>query len=170
MTNLRLFRWVFLSMGLSWGGQGWSQERPFATEFEVLSFGTLLGLPGMCYLDVNTKELIDMGGHLCPFSEQVFGVPGRYTIEADPDVQIQIRIVNLARQSNGVSYRVAGIFRVVGLPDVDIMDNSFQTIDSGNTGIITILLGGTLTTADRLSFNSTFELPIEDWINFEQIP
>ncbi len=150
--------------------QSWAEEEPRVNKSQILDFGELLGLPGSCHLDVATKELTDFGGNLCPFSDQRYGEPARYIVVADPGSQIEFRIISYSNLIEGLSYTPEGVYEVSGLPDVPIIINQFQTIDGGATGIIHIVIGGTLTTSSAQSFNSSFLIEIEDGISFEAVP
>lgn len=170
MSNFKLFRLAVLLSTALLSSQSWTQEKPYLITSQILEFGELLGLIGTCHLDFDTKELSDMGGRLCPFSYQRYGEPARYTVVAEPGSQIEFRMIGLFSTSEGLSYEPEGVYVVNDLPDVPIQVEKFQTIDSGDTGIINIHIGGTLTTLRAQSFNSTFIIQIEDGISFEVAP
>jgi hypothetical protein len=170
MSNFKLFRLCVLLFTILVCCQSRAQDKPYLITSQILDFGELLGLTGTCHLDFDTKELTDMGGNLCPFNYQSYGEPARYIVVTDPGSQVEFRMVGLFSTSEGLSYVPEGVYVVSDLPDVPILVNQFQTIDSGDTGIINIHIGGTLTTLSAQSFNSNFLIYIEDGISFEAVP
>lgn len=169
MLNSRLFPIHILLCTVLLAGQSLAQEKPYINKVQILDFGELLGLPGSCRLDFDTKELSDLGGNLCPFSDQRFGEPLRYLVVADPNSQVEFRVISYLNPAQGLSYAPEGIYEVSGLADVPIIVNQLQTIDAGATGVINIIMGGTLTTSQPQSFNSSFFIEIEDGISFEPV-
>lgn len=170
MFNSRLFRIHILLCTVLLTGQSWAQEKPYVNKVQILDFGELLGLPGSCHLNFDTKVLSDLGGNLCPFNDQRFGEPLQYLVVADPNSQVEFRVISYSNSDQGLSYAPEGIYEVSGLADVPIIVNQFQTIDAGATGVINIIMGGTLTTSQPQSFNSSFLIEIEDGVSFEAVP
>lgn len=170
MSNFNYFRLFALLSTVLVSSQLLCQEKPYLTKSKELDFGELLGFTGSCHLDFITKELTDNGGSLCPFSDQRYGEPAHYIIVANPGSQVEFRIISYSNPTEGLSYIPEGIYEVNGLPDVTIVANQFQTIDSGDTGVISIFIGGTLSTSRAQSFNSSFLIEIEDGISFNEVP
>ena len=139
---------------------------PYLTIIDELSFGELTGFSGTCSLDYQTKELSHVSGTLCPFSDGRKGTPGKFFLFGNPNTQISIRIKNKPNTGDGFSYTPSGVYSVSGFSDVAIISNTFQLVNTGNSGLIIINLGGTFTSAVQQSFNSTFDLVIEDAIQF----
>jgi hypothetical protein len=145
-------------------------ERPFFNEVQEIDFGELLGLTGTCLLDHDSGLITDGGGSLCPFPNDRYGTPGKYQIVATPNTNVEILIDRRPNSGDGISYTPSGIFQVFGESDTNITAEITQTINSGSTGVITILLGGTLVASVPQSFNSSFSISIEDGITFNEVP
>tara|TARA_R110000868_G_scaffold372002_2_gene635779 strand:- start:138 stop:644 length:507 start_codon:yes stop_codon:yes gene_type:complete len=147
-----------------------SQQAPYLNEVKVIDFGTILGLSGTCHLAYDTAIVSDAGGNLCPFQEVVYGTLGKYQIVAAPHTQIQIRIVDRPNNGDGITFTPAGVFQVLGLPDILIAPKTFQTVSTGDTGVITIIMGGTLVNSTPQNFNTSYLFNIESGITFNEIP
>ena len=139
-------------------------------EVNNIDFGEILGLSGSCDLDWDTKITSDAGGQLCPSTNVNYGEPGKYVIVADPYTQFSIRIKNRINPGDGLSFYPDGVYRVFGESDINILQNQFQTVDSGATGVITIIIGGTLISAIDQNFNTPYNINISQGITYNELP
>jgi hypothetical protein len=137
---------------------------------QELEFGELMGFTGSCILAYDTKILSDNGGSLCPFPNVRYGEPGEYLIVANFNTDLEIMIVSRPSDGDGISYTPAGIYRVHGEADTAIIADQNQTISSGTTGVITIILGGTLTLTSNKAFASLYTVTTEQGIIFNELP
>jgi hypothetical protein len=147
-----------------------AQELPYINEVQKLEFGELMGFTGSCSLAYDTKVLSDNGGSLCPFSKVRYGEPGQYFIVANFNTDVEIRIASRNNDGDGIAYTPSGVYRVHGESDIAIIADSNQTVSSGTTGVITILLGGTLTVSSIKALGSTFNVTLEQGITFNELP
>jgi hypothetical protein len=145
-------------------------DRPYINLLQQLEFGELMGFTGSCSLDYDTKIVSDNGGSLCPFSNVRYGEPGRYQIVANFNTDVEIVIASRASDGDGILYTPTGIYKVHGVDDIAISANTNQTISSGTTGVITIILGGTLSLTSNKALGSTYTVDIEQGIIFNEVP
>lgn len=143
---------------------------PTLNAIQKIDFGELLGMFGTCHLAYDTKILTDQGGGLCPFADVRYGEPGKYLIIATPNSTVRIRIEDRPNSGDGITFTPEGVYQVFEQPDVPIVVKSSQDIYSGDTGVITILMGGTLTTTIDQDFNKTFNISIINGITFDELP
>lgn len=141
---------------------------PYLSVVEEMSFGELTGFNGSCFMDYSTKEVSYLSGSLCPFSETRYGTPGKYFLFGDPNAVIRIRVNDKVNTGDGVTYSPAGSYSVNGEPDVVINANTYQLITIRSQGFIVINLGGTMTNYKQQNFNSTYNLTMENAIQFTE--
>jgi hypothetical protein len=147
-----------------------AQEKPYFREVRIINFGELLGLVGSCELDHETNEVSDGGGSLCPFTGTRYGEAGKYEVVADPNTNIKLKIsIRASINGDGINFIPSGKYEVIGEPDVDIIVNQNQTIFTGSTGVITILVGGTLMATSTQNYNDTYEIEFENGITFDEV-
>ena len=161
---------VFFISLFSMSHISFSADLPYVNEVNVIHFGELLGLSGVCELDYDTKLLTSISGQLCPFMGTTYGEPGKYMIVASPYKQISIQVKSRINNGDGLTYIPSGAYRVFNEVDIAIIPNEFQTINSGSTGVITILIGGSLTSATNQDFNSSYRVDIISGIEFNELP
>lgn len=147
-----------------------AEDLPYINQVQQLEFGELMGLPGSCSLDYDTKIVSDNGGSLCPYSNVIYGEPGQYLVVANSNTDVEIIIASRENDGDGISYTPSGIYRVHGEADIAIIADTTQTISSGSTGVITIMLGGTLTLVSSKDYDSTYTVSIEQGITFNEVP
>lgn len=146
------------------------EDRPYINIIQHPDFGELMGLPGSCELNYVNNELTDNGGSLCPFTDQRYGEAGHYIIVASANTNITTNISIRTPIGDGLTYTPNGVYRVSGQADVNITAAQDQTIFSGNTGIITVILGGNLTVSQILPYNKSFNIELDDGISVSEVP
>ncbi|WP_158769196.1 hypothetical protein [Paraglaciecola sp. L1A13] len=166
---IRYVKGVFLSALLIVTFSLHAEDLPYLNTVQQLEFGELMGFTGSCSLDYDSKILTDNGGSLCPFSGVRYGEPGKYLIVANFNADVEVQITSHTANGDGILYTPSGIFRVHGEPDIPIIADQKQTISSGTTGVITILLGGTLTLTANKAFDTTFTVTTEQGIIFNEV-
>jgi hypothetical protein len=166
--SIKIIRVIFFALGV-FSLSSFAAITPYITLVDNLSFGEILGLPGSCYLAHDTKEVIDSAGSLCPAQESEGGTPGKFILYANANKQVNIKIKNKINDGDGLSFTADGVYSVSGLPDITILPNQFQLIDTGSTGIIIITIGGTLTSSIQQNFSSSYNLNVIDGIEFFEL-
>ena len=147
-----------------------SAAEPVISILQELEFGELMGFTGSCSLDYDTKIVSDNGGSLCPFSDVRYGEPGQYLVTVDVNVDVEIVIASRVSDGDGIFYTPTGVYRVFGEDDIPIIADQNQTVASGTTGVITIILGGTLTLTSNKALGSSYTVDIAQGIIFNEVP
>jgi hypothetical protein len=166
-TQLRMLLILFTTIAFSTNAQ---EDLPFMNIIHNADFGELLGLPGSCVLDHSTNEVTDAGGSLCPFADQRYGEAGEYIIVATSNTNVTINISIRTDEGDGLNFVPSGVYQVNGESDISITATQDQTIFSGNTGVITIVMGGTLTASNTLAYNASYSIELENGISFNEVP
>ncbi|MGJ8691249.1 MAG: hypothetical protein ACSHW0_02065 [Thalassotalea sp.] len=141
---------------------------PYHSVVREVSFGAIFGFPGVCTLDYLTSRVNNVSGSLCDHAGINFGTTGKIIIYGNPNTQISIRLKSKPNDGDGLTYSASGLYSVNGLPDVVIIADSPQLIDTGSTGNITITLGGTLTSTIQQSFGASYELTIVEGLEYTE--
>ncbi|WP_448567972.1 hypothetical protein [Thalassotalea ganghwensis] len=143
---------------------------PYINVTQIIDYGELLPLTGICHIDHDTKEVIDIAGNVCPYPDTRYGEPGRYMLVGNPNTNMSIKIASRLNPGDGMSFAPDGIYQVNGRADIAIVADQFQTVNTGDTGVITIIIGGSLTIHSNLSFNNSYRVDIAQGIVFNELP
>jgi hypothetical protein len=141
---------------------------PYLNVIDDISFGNLLGKTGSCELNAITNVIGNQSGNLCLYNET--GTPGRYLIISSSNKVIRIKISTKTNSGDGIVFVPSGVYRVTGELDVVIVADQYQDIDTGDTGILEIKLGGALTAHLTLSLASTFSFTNLTGIDWNELP
>lgn len=145
-------------------------SQAYSTTDNHIDFRTLLGLPGTCFLDPSTSNVISISGNLCPSSQLKKGRAAVHHIYVQPNDVVRIKIKSESIPANSLTYTPAGFYTVSGFPDTAINPDSFSDIDSGASGIIKITIGGTLTTTAPQPNSYTFYYIVREAIEWNVLP
>jgi hypothetical protein len=147
-----------------------SAMTPTLSIVKEISFGEIFGKSGICNLDYDTKVVSDLGGGLCPSFETKLGVPGQYIITGNSGTSLVIHIKSRPDSGDGLTFTPSGIFEVYGQADIPILTNQDQVVPTGDTGVVTIRLGGTLRAIFDQSFNDSISIEMIEGITFNEQP
>jgi len=142
----------------------------YSTTVQHIDFRTILGLTGSCFLDPATSNIIAISGGLCPSSQIKKGRVAIHHIYADPNDVIRIKVKSESIPANNLLYTPAGFYTVSGFPDTPINPDSYTDIDTGPSGIITITIGGTLSTSAAQANSYTFYYIVREAIEWNVLP
>jgi hypothetical protein len=146
-----------------------AQEKPYFREIRTVNFGELVGLIGTCELDHVTNEISDGGGSLCPYTGTRYGEAGKYEIVGNPNTNIKIRVSIITNQGDGLNFVPDGVYQVLGQPDTELIAAQDQTVFTGSTGVITILMAGTLISVSPQGYSSTYDIDFVNGITFDEV-
>jgi hypothetical protein len=135
-----------------------------------IDFGEVFGMSGICHLDASTNAVTDGGGGLCQSSDPQTGEPGTYIIVGNPNTSINVQIKIRPNTDDGFTFTPDGMFEVFGQPDIPIIANQNHVVPTGDSGVITIKLGGTLNAVFDQNFNSSYSIELINGIIFNELP
>jgi len=165
--SIRIILVVFSSSALlvSYSIQAITPTFNFVQDIE---FGTVLPTTGSCLMHPETAELFAYSGEfICSISEEAQN--GIYTIIANPNKEIQVRFTPNLDDGSGIMFNP----RVQMESDTErkyIVNNiSFVSINSGDSGIVNLYLGGELTITTVFSFERIIPFNFVDAIEWDEI-
>jgi hypothetical protein len=135
---------------------------------QEIKFGSLILSTGSCRMIPSTGALISFQGmFLCdlPSESQV----GKYTIIANPNKQVQVKM--LPNLDNDDGYEFNARVNMVSDSEQKVIFNTtdFVEINSGDSGMINIDVGGDLTVYSLLPSGQTFNFTYEPAIEWNEL-
>ena len=135
---------------------------------QTIKFGTVLPATGSCLMHPETAELFAFQGEfICALSESAQN--GIYTIIANPNKDIAIRFTPNLDDGAGIIFNP----RVQLESDTErkyiLNNNNFVLIDSGDSGIVNLFLGGELSISEIFAFDQTISFDFVDAIEWNEI-
>jgi hypothetical protein len=139
---------------------------------EEVNFGVILFRNGNCTMD-KTGQITDanpsiMCGNANSGASGTYRA-GEFTIIANPNKQVEIKINQLDDQGDGIIY-IPGGELISDFETVIIKPNVKQSINSGSSGTIEIKVAGQLFIANELFTSTEYELTIEEGIEWNELP
>jgi hypothetical protein len=133
-----------------------------------ISFGLVLFIPGNCTMDHNSGAItVSNPSKMCGSNGN--GVRGYYTIIANSNTQISIKISQRDNEGDGFLYIPAGEL-VSDFETVVIIPNTTQQIDSGSSGVVNIFLGGQLLIVSPTTPSSNITFTKVAGIEWSELP
>ncbi|AEP30356.1 hypothetical protein [Brumicola nitratireducens] len=135
---------------------------------QTIKFGTVLPATGSCLMHPETAELFAFQGEfICAISESAQN--GIYTIIANPNKDIEIKVTPSLDDGAGIMFNP----RVQLESDTErkyiLNNNNFVIIDSGDSGIVNLFLGGELSISEIFAFDQTISFNFVDAIEWNEI-
>ena len=132
---------------------------------QEIKFGNLILSTGSCRMSPADGRVSSFqGAFLCELPGEV--QLGKYTIIANRDTQVQVKMLPNLDNGDGYTFNV-WVGLVSDVAQAVILDNTeFVEINSGDSGIININVGGTLSVYSMLPAGQTFNFtyfPAIEW-------
>ena len=142
---------------------------PILVEIERLDFDHVVPLTGDCEMHYDTGVITDrVGSRMC--QNDPVGTPGHYRLLVGQNQNFDIRVsTRLPENNDGITYTPVGKL-TSDVEEVDIVADSFVTVNSGALGQIDIKFGGRLTVTNMLSGSLTYTLDDAVKISYEATP
>lgn len=141
---------------------------PSFSVVQEISFGQTLFIPGNCYLDPETGYVSDLPPSIMCVATGT-GKVGHYVIIANPNKQIRIKILQKNNDGDGFIFTPEGFIESDTHTEA-ITVNVAQEINSGNSGVVDIFIGGQLYSTEEISPSSIFSFERTDGIEWEELP
>ena len=133
---------LFLSIGVLHQGSAFAITPTFHVNQEM-DFGTLILSTGSCLMIATTGALTAFQGNfLCTLPDGSHN--GNYTIIANPNKTVQVRILPSLDHGDGIVFNVRAFMSSDSESKGIVNKTDFVEIDSGASGIINIEVGGEL--------------------------
>lgn len=137
---------------------------------QEINFGPLTLSTGSCRMLPSDGRIIAFeGSFLCDLPSNNTQV-GKYTIIANPNKQVQVRFSRILDDGNG--YRFNPRMNLVSDSNQTVIFNTteFVQINSGDSGIININVGGDLTVYELIPPGQTINFVFENAIQWDELP
>jgi hypothetical protein len=135
-----------------------------------IDFGKVLPVPGSCRMSASTGIIISyIGQNICILTSTAQN--GRYTIIANPNKIIRVKILPNQNTGNGVVFNPYIELVSTGFTKNIIYNNvGFKQINSGGDGIVDLYVGGDLTTSTTYSYGQKVTFSFVDAIEWYEEP
>ncbi|TWX67483.1 hypothetical protein [Colwellia sp. C1TZA3] len=165
---MRKFRFTFLFTFIVFSWSNIALSAAYFSTLDELSFGELMGFPGSCEMDALTGDIGNQTGSFCLYDKK--GTVGSYLIVSSAYKVISIKINRRMNSGDGITFIPSGVYQVSGEADIAILPDQLQNINTGDTGILHIKLGGSLRSNQALSFSSLFTFTNIAGIEWDELP
>jgi len=127
-----------------------------------IKFGQLMPKTGQCYIKYDKLSSGIIEGSQAAICTEKVGQAGTFVLLTGPGQDVSFTVTTPIPQSsdilNLVDFRIEGVaYNDMGTQRLVLADNPV-TINSGNSGRITVDLGGLLNVKGNLSFNNQYRL------------
>lgn len=143
---------------------------PTFTVVRDIHFGDVLPEVGSCRMSASTGVIISyIGQFICLLHDTAQN--GRYTITANPNKTIRVKVLPNQNTGNGVIFNPYIELVSTGFTNEIIYNNvGFKQINSGPDGIVELYVGGDLKTSTTYPYGQTINFSFVDAIEWYEDP
>jgi hypothetical protein len=135
-----------------------------------IHFGNVMPVAGSCRMSASTGVIISyIGQNICILQETAHN--GRYTIIANPNKIIRVKVLPNQNDGNGVIFNPYIEMVSTGFTKEIIYNNvGFKQINTGTDGIVELFMGGDLIISRTYPYGQTINFSFADSIEWHEDP